>query len=114
MELLLKVVVGILAAALIIIGIMVICFAAGSLWAYIQNCLYDEWGFELPPKKSSWHGEWVTTGKLTSDVVPVAIMKCEHCDYKTIVMSRCCPNCGKYMDNWNLEWNWRGYEEKEE
>ena len=43
MELLLKVVVGILIAALIIIGIMIICLAVCGLWSYIQESLHDEW-----------------------------------------------------------------------
>lgn len=105
MELLLKVVVGILITALIIIGIMLICLAVCALWSYIQENLYDEWGFELPPKKSYWHGEWVHTDKLTSDIVPQKIMKCSYCNYKTTIMSRCCPACGTYMNNWDLEWN---------
>lgn len=112
MELLLKVVVGILAAALIIIGIMVILLATGALWSYIQDCLYDEWDFKLPPRKSSWYGEWVETSELTLDVVPQKVMKCSYCDYKTPIMSRCCPACGRYMDNWDLGWNTREKEEK--
>lgn len=41
----LKVVVSILVIALIIIGMLVIFLAASSLWSYIQDCLYEEWGF---------------------------------------------------------------------
>lgn len=112
MELLLKVVVGILIAALIIIGIMIICLAAGALWSYIQDCMHDEWGFDLPPRKASWYGEWLETSELTLDVVPQKVMKCSYCYYKTPIMSRCCPACGTYMDNWDLEWNTHKKEDK--
>lgn len=105
MELLLKVILGMLIAAGIILGIMAIVLAAGGLWSYIQDCLHDEWGFDLPPKKSSWYGEWLHTGELTSDIVPQNIMKCNYCDYKTTTMSRCCPACGRYMDNWDPDWS---------
>lgn len=105
MELVFKVVVGILITALIIIGGMLIFLAVGGIWSYIQDCLYDEWDFKLPPKKPSWYSEWLHTGDLTSDIVPIAIMKCSYCDYKTLVMSRCCPACGRYMKNWDLGWN---------
>ena len=113
MELLLKVVVGLLVTALIIIGIMVICLAIGALWSYIQDCLYDEWDFKLPPEKSSWYSEWIDTGEVTKDVIPQKIMKCSYCDYKTLVMSRCCPACGRYMDNWDLEWNTHRWNKEE-
>lgn len=112
MELLFKVVLGILIVVLIIIGIMAICLAVCGLWSYIQDCLYDEWGFKLPPRKDSWHGEWVHTDELTSDVVPQKIMKCGYCGYKTTIMSRCCPACGTYMKNWDPECNTREKEDK--
>ena len=111
MELVLKVVVGLLVIALIIIGIMVICLAVCGLWSYIQDSVYDEWGFELPPKKSSWYGKWENTGDLTSDIVPQKVMKCSYCDYKTPTMSRCCPACGTYMKNWDPNWNTHEKEE---
>lgn len=104
-EIFLKVACGILIIALIIIGIMVIFLATSALWSYIQDCLYDEWGFQLPPRKDDWYGEWVHTGELTLDVVPQKVFRCGHCDYKTPIMSRCCPSCGTYMKNWDLEWN---------
>ena len=107
MELLLKVGLGLLIAAFIIIGIMLICLAIGGIWSYIQDCLYDEWNIKLPPEKDYWNCEWKNTGELTKDVVPIAIMQCSHCTYKTPVMSRCCPACGKYMKNWDLEWDCR-------
>lgn len=107
MELLIKVGLGIVVSVLIIIGIMVLCLATAALWSHIQEIAYDEWDIKLPPHKSSWYSEWKRTGELTSDVVPIAIMRCSHCDYKTPVMSRCCPSCGRHMDNWDLKWNWR-------
>ena len=113
MELLLKVILGMLIAAGIILGTMAIFLAAGGLWGYIQDCLHDEWGFDLPPKKSSWYGEWIETSELTLDVVPQKVRKCSYCDYKTPIMSRCCPACGRYMDNWDLEWNTREKEDDE-
>lgn len=107
MEILAKVSVGILITALIIIGTMVICLVIGNIWSYIQDCLYNEWGFQLPPKKSYWDCKWMNTGEVTKDVVPQKIMECEHCSYKTIIRSRCCPACGRYMKNWDPEWNRR-------
>lgn len=103
----LKVACGILIIALIIIGVLVIFLATSALWSYIQDCLYDEWGFQLPPRKDGWYCKWLNTGEVTKDVVPLAIMECEHCSYKTTIMSRCCPSCGMYMKNWDLEWNYR-------
>ena len=103
----LKVLGVLLVIALIILGVLVIVLAIGALWSYIQDCLYNEWGFKLPPRKDYWNNEWINTGEVTKDVVPLRIMKCGHCHYKTTTMSRCCPACGKYMENWDLEWNWR-------
>lgn len=102
-----KVVVGLLVIALVIIGVLVIFLAVIALWSYIQDCIYDEWSLKLPPMKDDWFCEWLHTGEVTKDVVPQHIMKCNHCDYKTTVMSRCCPACGRYMENWDLEWDWR-------
>lgn len=103
----LKVVVGLLVIALVIIGMLAIFLATSGLWSYIQDCLYDEWGFKLPPMKDDWFCEWLHTGEVTKDVVPQNIMKCNYCDYKTTVMSRCCPACGRYMKNWDPEWSFR-------
>lgn len=109
-QIFLKVGCGILIIALVMIGILAIFLAASSLWSYIQDCLYEEWGFKLPPRKDEWFCKWLNTGEVTKDVVPLRIMKCGYCDYKTTTMSRCCPNCGRYMENWDLEWNdeWYG------
>ena len=103
----LKVLGVLLVIALIIIGVLVIVLAIGALWSYIQDCLYNEWGFKLPPRKDYWNNEWLNTNEVTKDVVPLRIMKCGHCHYKTTIMSRCCPSCGKHMENWDLEWDWR-------
>lgn len=103
----LLIVFDLLVIALVIIGILVIFLAISALWSYIQDCFYNEWGFELPPRKDNWNCEWLITDEVTKDVVPQKIMKCGYCDYKTTVMSRCCPSCGKYMENWDLEWDWR-------
>lgn len=103
----LKIVCGLLVIALIIIGILVIFLAVSALWSYIQDCFYDEWGFKLPPRKDEWGYEWLNTDEVTKNVVPLRIIKCGHCHYKTTTMSRCCPSCGKYMENWDTDWDWR-------
>lgn len=103
----LKLVVVSLLVTAIVIGVLVTFLATTALWSYIQDCLYDEWGFKLPPMKDEWLCEWLHTGEVTKDVVPQNIMKCNHCDYKTTVMSRCCPACGRYMKNWDPEWSFR-------
>ena len=103
----LKIVLSILAIALVIIGVLVIFLALSALWSYIQDCFYDEWGYQLPPRKDDWDYEWLITGEVTKDVVPQKIMRCEKCYYKTTTMSRCCPSCGRYMKNWDTEWDWR-------
>ena len=106
-EIFLKVVVGLLVIALVIIGVLVIFLAVTALWSSIQDCVYDEWGLKLPPMKDEWFCEWLHTGEVTKDVVPQNIMKCNYCDYKTTIMSRCCPTCGRYMKNWDPEWRFR-------
>ena len=103
-EIFLKVVCSILIIALVIIGVLVIFLATSALWSYIQDCLYDEWGFQLPPRKDDWNCEWLNTSEVTKDVVPQKIMECKNCSYKTTNMSRCCPACGMYMKNWDPDW----------
>lgn len=102
-----KVVVGLLVIALVIIGVLVIFLAVTALWSYIQDCLYDEWGLKLPPRKDDWVCVWMNTGEVTKNVVSQKIMECGHCSYKTTIMSRCCPSCGRYMKNWDPEWSFR-------
>lgn len=103
-EILLKVVVGLLIIALSIIGILGIFLVVTALWSYIQDCLFNEWGVQLPPRKDNWDCEWMNTGEVTKDVVPQKIMECNYCSYKTTIMSRCCPVCGMYMKNWDPDW----------
>ena len=94
-------------AAMIVLWILFM-FGLGCIYSAVQSALYNDYSIMLPPYKNDWIYNWIVHSKDVNDdsIVNYKIhtYECPKCRYISDVASCCCPNCGCYFSNYDLNW----------